>query len=80
MEKRVVGVWEELGPELGYNEKEMRRREEKKQRSGNLVGCSWHRCVLHNQVPHTKRIMLQDKNRCGRGQYCSGELSGSYYV
>jgi len=73
-EKLLVAAWEELGLEHGFDEQKMRCQQEKDQSLEGVVGCSWHRCVLHNQVPNIKRIMLQEEPRCGKVQYCSGKF------
>lgn len=79
-EKRIVKEWEDMGFRLGYSEIQMRQKQERTQSLGSLVGCSWHRCILHKQVPHIKRTMFQDTNRCGKAQYCSGKLFGSLFT
>ena len=71
VERLLVLEWETIGTRLGYNAVQMRKEREKYQNLGDLYGCSWHRCILHRQVPHVKRIMLQDTNQCGKAQYCS---------
>jgi len=73
IEERIVVTWQLFATQIRWDEGKMRRQQEISQSLSSLVGCSWHRCVLHNQVPHIKRVMFQDSNRCGKVQYCGGE-------
>lgn len=69
----IIQTWRLIGVMFGFKEKQMLGQRPKGQALDHLLGCSWHRCIMHNQVPHIKRIMFQDTNQCRKAQYCSSE-------
>ena len=74
-EKRVILEWELFGQRFMCDNRWMPLplQQLRSQRLGNSMGCSWHRCILHKQLPHIRRIMFQDSNHCEKAQYCGGQ-------
>ena len=73
----MASLWYKFGTDLGLSEFDLRLKAAKKAVLGerNLIGCSWHRCVLHRQMSSIGRLMWIEKTGCGRVQYCSSKFS-----